>query len=368
MSEIISQRLSRIQGFLLPLLEKNDGPYTENHKKLLRIIEFARPESLIPYYHGYVGRPLQDRAAIARSFIAKSVYNLSETKSLIDLLHIDPVLRRLCGFTSRKSVPSAATFSRSFAEFAKLELPQKLHQAFIEEHQAHKLVQHLATDATAIEAREKANVTTNTVDQASIAKPKKKGRPKKGEIRLPKEPTRLESQQQMSLAEMLAGLPTACDIGCKKNSKGYKTSWKGYKLHISVADGDIPIAALLTSASLHDSQVALPLTKIAANRVSHLYDLMDAAYDAEVIRQESFKAGRVPLIDFNRRSKNDQRNFMPHESEHYKARSSVERVNGNLKDNFAGTRIMVQGAAKVFAHLMFGLLAISVEQTIRWFT
>ena len=34
---------------------------------------------------------------------------------------------------------------------------------------------------------------------------------------------------------MLADLPTACDVGCKKNSKGYKEIWTGYKLHIDVA-------------------------------------------------------------------------------------------------------------------------------------
>ena len=38
-------------------------------------------------------------------------------------------------------------------------------------------------------------------------------------------------------------LPTACDVGTKKNSKGYKETWVGYKLHIDVADGQIPSAA-----------------------------------------------------------------------------------------------------------------------------
>src|SRR5277367_1447528 len=44
-----------------------------------------------------------------------------------------------------------------------------------------------------------------------------------------------------------------------KNSKGYKESWTGYKLHIDVACGQIPVACILTSASTHDSQVAIPL-------------------------------------------------------------------------------------------------------------
>ena len=38
---------------------------------------------------------------------------------------------------------------------------------------------------------------------------------------------------------MLADLPTACDVGGKNNSKGYKETWTGYKLHIDVACGQI---------------------------------------------------------------------------------------------------------------------------------
>lgn len=33
----------------------------------------------------------------------------------------------------------------------------------------------------------------------------------------------------MSLAEMLADLPRHCAVGMKRNAKGYKTSWIGYK-------------------------------------------------------------------------------------------------------------------------------------------
>ena len=42
------------------------------------------------------------------------------------------------------------------------------------------------------------------------------------------------------------------------NSKGYKKSWVRYKLYIDAAEGHIPISCVLTSASVHDSQVALP--------------------------------------------------------------------------------------------------------------
>ena len=46
-------------------------------------------------------------------------------------------------------------------------------------------------------------------------------------------------------------------------------------------------------------------------------------------------------------------------------RSTVERVNGRLKDEFGGRRIHVRGHAKVMTHLMFGIRALSVDQLIR---
>jgi len=57
-------------------------------------------------------------------------------------------------------------------------------------------------------------------------------------------------------------------------------SWKGYNLHIDTIDGDIPVNALPSSASLHDSQVASPLIQSTSERITYLYDLMDSAYDA----------------------------------------------------------------------------------------
>ena len=94
----------------------------------------------------------------------------------------------------------------------------------------------------------------------------KRGRPRKDEERPKPEPTRLERQTTQNLDQMLADLPTACDVGSKKNSKGYKETWIGYKLHLDVACGQIPVSCVLTSASVHDSQVAIPLMTMSGRR------------------------------------------------------------------------------------------------------
>src|ERR1700676_1514066 len=101
----------------------------------------------------------------------------------------------------------------------------------------------------------------------------------------------------MKLDEMLAQLPCFCSIGAKKASDGHNQYWRGYKLHLDVADGQIPISAVLTAAKLHDSQVAIPLMTMTSQRVTYCYDLMDAAYDAAHILDHSRQCGHVPIVD-----------------------------------------------------------------------
>ena len=128
----------------------------------------------------------------------------------------------------------------------------------------------------------------------------------------------------MTLPEMLDDLPQACDVGTKRNAKGYKESWIGYKLHIDAGDGGIPLSCILTSASVNDSQVAIPLATMSAARVTNLYDLMDAAYDAAEIRAHSESLGHVPIIDVNPR--NNSAAFKQELKQEAKARRALGQV------------------------------------------
>jgi IS5 family transposase len=60
-----------------------------------------------------------------------------------------------------------------------------------------------------------------------------------------------------------------------------------------------------------------------------------------------------------------RRELTPAEAQRYKERTLVERANGRLKDEFGGRTIRVRGAVKVMAHLMFGVLALTVDQLLR---
>ena len=49
----------------------------------------------------------------------------------------------------------------------------------------------------------------------------------------------------------------------------------------------------------------------------------------------------------------------------YRQRSAAERVNARLKDEFGERHVRVRGHAKVFCHLMFGILVLTVDQLMR---
>jgi len=363
----------RFQSTLFPFLAEELGELTAKQQQLIETLEVVEIERFIPHVGKTPGRPSKERTAIARAFLAKAIYNMPTTEMLLDRLESDIKLRRICGWERKNDVPSRSTFSRAFAEFAENHLPERAHEEMIKQRLGNQLIGHTSRDSTAINAREKA-VPKVTKEEP----PRKRGRPKKGEVRT-KPMTRLEKQSSgITLQEMLDDLPTQCTVGTKHNSKGYKSSWTGYKLHIDGVDGDIPVSCLLTSASLHDSQAAIPLAEITSQRVTNCYDLMDAAYDAPLIKKHSQSLGHVPIIDENPRSKERKAEikleqkarrtarYREAETVRYNERSTVERINGRLKDEFGGRMVRVRGASKVMSHLMFGIIALTVDQLMRF--
>lgn len=372
-----------LQSSLFPTLEEELGVLGERAKRLVATLEMIPLARFVPSSRGWIGRPSKDRQAVASAFVAKAVYGFTTTSQLLERLQQDAQLRRICGWEAAWQVPHESTFSRAFAEFAQMELPQFVHQTLIRETQKNRLIGHIARDSTAIEARERFPETAVAV-KAEKRSPRKRG-PRKGprgphkrwkggkpRHALP-EGTRLHRQRSMSLTAMLAELPKNCSIGVKTSSQGYQHYWRGYKLHLDVADGQIPISAVLTGASVHDSQVAIPLATMSSQRVTYCYELMDAAYDAQHIREHSREMGHVPIVDPPERGGRNKSTILPHtqrefswaEADRYKERTMIERVNGRLKDEFGARFIRVRGAAKVMAHLMFGVLALTVDQILR---
>ena len=381
--DAMKARWSHIQGSLFPWLREEVDPLTEALGRLVTTLDVIGLEAFVPEPSRGAGRPPEDRRALARAFVAKAVLGVPTTTALIERLGVDKSLRRILGWERRSQVPSEATFSRAFAEFAQGDLPGRMHAALVEGALGGRILGVIARDATEIEAREKPikkepNDKKDEPPSDGAPPPRKRGRPRKDEERPKPEPTRLERQTTQNLDQMLADLPTACDVGSKKNSKGYKETWIGYKLHLDVACGQIPVSCVLTSASVHDSQVAIPLMTMTGERIRYLYDLMDAAYDAAAIHDHSKALGHAPVIDRNYRAQHEAKAEWAKEVERMKFinmpdpddvifdfRTMAERVNARLKDEFGARFVRVRGAIKVKCHLMFGVVALAVDQILR---
>ena len=360
----ISWLMGRVQRSLFPHLNQClPTPLTEQEERLVAILEIAQVERYVSRNISnfrYPGRNPLDRQAQARAFVAKAYYRIATTSDLRRALLSAVNLRRICGFIAAQDVPSEATFSRAFNEFASGSLGNLVHDGLVEEYLSKELVGHISRDSTAIVGREKP--AKKAVKEPR--KRRKRGRPTKGERRETPVEKRLDRQVKQSAEVAISELPIVCDRGTKKNAKGYKMSWNGYKLHLDTNDIGLPISALVTSASLHDSQAAIPLIKQTSQKVDYLYDLMDAAYDAKRIEEVSRDYGHVPIIDKNGRGK-EVLPMAPHEAERYKIRSSAERANGRLKEDFGANNVMVKGHAKVSLHLMFGVITLFSDQLLR---
>lgn len=362
----------RVQGSLFPALDGAGVEMTEKLYQLAAQLEVLRIEQFVAGPSPYqVGAKPSDRRLLARAFVAKAFYNATDTKAFRDRLRGDPSLRKVCGWRHRGDVPSESTFSRAFGVFAELGLTEQVHETWARYYLGGAAIAlNAATDSTAIAAREtpvtRAKPKADDVVAAPPAPTTKGGRRKKGTPSVPKALTRLERQLTQEPEIALLELPTRCDVGGKTNSKGNKEYWVGYKFHVRVDERGLPLVAVTTAASVHDSQVAIPLMKLSDRRVTSLYELMDRGYDAAAIRQAAETAGHVAIIDHVKRRGQDRApELAPDRAEHYKGRTVVERFNARLKDEFGGQQVRVRGHRKVHAHLMFGLLVIFADQLLR---
>lgn len=363
----LSNLWNNIQSGLFPWIQAEIGALSERLREFVLACELAQLDKwMAPFRGSGIGRAKLPRIDFAKAFLAKAHFNIPQNKALRERLLVDPQLRHLCGWNCAEAVPSEATFSRAFAEFATADLGGKIHAAMTTAYGREKLVGHLSRDSTAIAVRERA-----PQKPAPAPKPKRRrGRPRKDEVREPAPQRRLSLQPGRTLEENLADLSKGCDLGRKCNSQGHEECWRGYKLHADVADGGIPISAVVTSASVHDSQVAVPLAQMSAERVRNCYDLMDSAYNVGEILEFSRSLGHVPIADSRRRDPGPKTPIVlvgleTCEAIRFRERSTSERFNADLKDNHGVRQIRVRGHAKVSLHLMFAVIAITAVQMLR---
>lgn len=362
-TERLSTFWDKVTCNLFPHLEEQCGPLLDQYQRIVAVLELIRIEKFLPCTKFNSGRPVKDRQQIARAFVAKIILKINYTKEIVSRLKTDKQLRIICGWDYSHQIPSESKFSRAFNEFAQLKLPEKVHQSLISEAYQDKIILHVIKDSTPIYAREAPLKKEGDMKERrklinkQQAKDKKEGNSRK------------QKQLRESLQTTLNGLPISCDMGSKKMANGFLTFWKGYKFHVALDDQCIPLAAILSSASLNDSEVAIPLASKTDLVAKNFYDLMDSAYNSPEIKEHSYSLGHIPIIDERPRNpaqkeekKAEQKrkrilNAYTAEDIRYKERSPKERFNALFKDYFGGRNIWYRGGEKISCHLMFGVLA-----------
>ena len=132
---LLSSLWNAVQGKLFPFLEEEMGELSNKEKQFVHVCELCALEKhVLSFDMCRFGRPRKERLCLAMAFVAKAVYNFSKTKILIDYLRNNATLRRLCGWETKREIPSESTFSRSFAEFANGELPQIIHENMVKKY------------------------------------------------------------------------------------------------------------------------------------------------------------------------------------------------------------------------------------------
>jgi hypothetical protein len=85
---------------LVSWLQEEGGPLTEGREQLITVLEGEQCGDLARSWSGLSGRPVQDRAALARSYVAKAVLWLPTPLMRVERLQDDEPLRRLYGWES----------------------------------------------------------------------------------------------------------------------------------------------------------------------------------------------------------------------------------------------------------------------------
>ncbi len=334
---------------------------SDEQRLLIAILRLVEDESAIVEVRKGRGRTPYDMGPFLRAFVLQVLYRIPTVRDLIKRLESDANSRMICGLMA---VPSEASFSRRFAIFSETHIAERIHASLAKAHLKDEIVLHISRDSMAIHAREKP--WNRKRDIALTLQPKRRrGRPRKGETHPEKKIRRLAKQISQKPGKSLSELDKGCAWGCKRNSQGNVSYWKGYKLHLDTTESGIPVTAVVTAANVHDSQVAIPMEKLTERRVTHLYSVMDAAYDAAEIRSYIAAKGRVPLIDTNRRRDGSAKTFDPAEKERFKVRSSAERANSTLRDWLIGPGLYVRGIGKVSFKLILATVVLAAIKILQ---
>ena len=264
--------------------------------------------------------------AMIYALVARILERIPTIKDLIKRLTQDFMFRLDCGFLFSDRIPSEASFSRltsklsdstAFESVQDSLLLQAIQEGFVCD-------EVVAIDATHFESRDR----STPQEKKPTHEPKKRGRKPKAEqeayqLEVQERENQksiyektIEAQLPISLETLRTEAPLEPNWGIKKNSEGKNTFWFGFKAHLAVGtNSQYILQSMMTSASLNDGKVAIPLLKGIQERLPSLairYGLMDAGYDYVPIYQQLLNMKAYGIIAYNKRNEGEMLGFDEH--------------------------------------------------------
>lgn len=302
------------------------------------------------HYHS-VGRIGYELLSIFGILMMKLFYHQRTMKDTLLLLEEHMNLQDILGL---KQVPSEASMSRLSRKVEQIVPIKTIHTRLIHTYRqgmTGRVVGHLSIDSTTIEAREKPYRKKKEAQEKPEAPPRKRGRKAKGSPeekeyleRIVKEEEARRHYLKESPEKSISALEKRCSLTAKQNSKGKRQWFIGYKAHIAADDFGVPISFAVTGACVHDSKVAVPLLKMAKEKTEFFYILLDKGYISPAVNDYADMIERKVIIDRKGYKGVSPIPLEPAYAERYKARTTVERTNSELKDGFLPDKIYKRGA------------------------
>lgn len=296
-------------------------------KQLNAIFKTIPDEELMSSLTASTGRPGYTVKVLWRTYVAMYVLNLRSFADLIRYLHNNPLVAVACGITEVQGIPSKFAYSRFMRKlslyFHVVEVKDVMRKL------TRKLYEELPDFGK--------SVALDASDLQSFSNGAKK-------------PT---SDSDASW-------------GVKLDTCGNKKRYFGYKINL-LADTkyELPIAANLSTASIHDVRIAsrvLSEARFTYSKWRPEYVIADAGYCSEKLRRLIKRQYRgKPIIKENRRSK---ANITPETEEFrrvYSSRTSIERLFGRLKGYRKLNSITVRGRHKVIVHCFMSLIIVQAH-------
>lgn len=257
------------------------------------------------------GRKPHNRVAMTVALLYMQSEHIPRLSDLAKRLHDDDDFAQRCGFATDEKRPRRWDLSRHFWRLAAWDFSAHLQEALVRLAIERGLVsgRGVAIDSTAITAHEAPSSTPKPT--AGMSRSQRRRWEEKQAHQ------RLQEAASLSFQEQVAKLPTAADWGCQRDSQGHMHNWLGYKLHLAVDTGpyEIPLLAVLTSASCHDLRAAYPLVCGLRERWPQLQPkqwVYDSAYDAKDLYGYHAAHGQQMIAELNWRSAQPPAGFDEH--------------------------------------------------------